>query len=708
VNGNPGKRRVSSSRRSETLDGLRGIAVLAVVIQHAWPAVLPGGFAGVDIFFVLSGYLITGLLTTEVGRTGHVDLVAFYARRVRRIIPAALLTILATCLLYAFLLGPALPETTIHESLAATFSASNILFASRATDYFAANPSSSPFLHFWSLGVEEQFYLVWPTLLVAVAVVGRRLGHPLVDRVLVTAVIAGIAISSFALTLASNQANAFFLLPQRAWELMVGGLLAWERGRGFLRLPPQLTAFRVAGVVTAALALAVVLIAAPYLGQWPGPATLLAVLGAALLVAAGDGMPGARVLKTRSLRFFGRISYALYLWHWPLLAATALVALPAADPPFLLTAAAVVIAIALAGASTVLIEEPIRSSSAPAIARGRAITYALVGAVVVAISTLTLTPAIALATAGNPPLAAALRTVRADRERLGADDCYPPLGDSRVRDCIYGAAANSDGSPTIGDSRGLPVVVLMGDSHAEMWFPLVDEWARTMRLALVPITKPSCPALDIPPWSDAAACTAWRTSALARIATLHPILTIVTSSTGVNLNMQGVLVRPRVTGFGPWIAPAARMLESLRDRSARVFFIGDVPRPGFSVPDCLAAHRWSPTDCSRSLTDAMPPEIVRGEQQAAAEAMVSFFDPSPWLCPQQTCTWMTGTSIGWADDHHLTASAALWMAPTLLPLLNQMAGQIACGDGDRRQVNSSGAVAAAAPVSVLGQAFVDG
>lgn len=659
------------SQRTRTLDGLRGIAVLAVVIEHAWPSLLPGGFAGVDVFFVLSGYLITRILVEELDRTGRLDLVGFYARRVRRILPAALITVLATCALYAVLLGPALPDSVVHEALAAAFSVPNLLFASRATDYFAANPSASPFLHFWSLGVEEQFYLLWPALLLVLTVAARRHRSRRLGPFVPHAAIAGIAIASLALALVSSQSYAFFLLPQRAWELMVGGFLAWFHHNGTARLPALRRPYRAVAVAFGAFGLAAVFAAAPSLGPWPGPGTVLAVSGAAILVAGGDEMPGARALAAPPLRFFGRISYAMYLWHWPLLAAAALLALPQTSPSPGVTALVVGLAIVIATVSTILVEEPIRISRAPWLSRRRAIVSGVAVAATVGIMALTVTSAVALAVTARNELNSALSIVRGDRERLGADDCYPKLGDPRVRECVYGAAANADGSPVQSVPAGMPVVVLFGDSHAEMWFPLIDEWAKETGVALFPLTKPSCAALDAPVWFDADACSAWRRSALTRLDALRPVLTIVTSSTAVHLNLGGRLVQPRVTDPREWIAPAAGMLENLRERSRHILFLGDVPRPGFSVPDCLAAHRWSPSDCALPLSEALPPAVLDAEKKAAEIAGVSFVDPSPWLCPQQTCTWMTGDRIGWADNHHLTTSGALAMRTQLKPLLDQ-------------------------------------
>ena len=351
------------TRRTLALDGLRGIAVVAVVIEHAWPSLLPGGFAGVDMFFVLSGYLITGLLVRELSVSGRINLTSFYARRVRRIVPASLACVVGIWVGYTLLLGPSVPDTLRPQALSATFSVSNFYFARTATGYFDADPSSSPYLHFWSLAVEEQFYLVWPTALLIVVVVTSRLTtSPMARRWIPVAVLAAAGLVSLALALWTNPTYAFYLLPQRGWELIVGGLLAWSQGHGLVRLAPTFAPWRIVGAVAGVILVTFVLLTAPSLGRWPGPGTVLVVIGTALLVAGGDGMPGARVLRTPPLRFMGRISYSLYLWHWPMIAFAGLIVLPTSPATDLAIAIAVVVAIGLATASTLWMEEPIRVS----------------------------------------------------------------------------------------------------------------------------------------------------------------------------------------------------------------------------------------------------------------------------------------------------------------------------------------------------------
>jgi peptidoglycan/LPS O-acetylase OafA/YrhL len=714
--------------RTPTLDGLRGIAVLAVVIEHAWPTLLPGGFAGVDVFFVLSGYLITRMLLGEVARTGRIDLVAFYARRVRRIIPAATLCVLGVAILFTTVLGVGFGRGFRTEALAAALSVSNFLFVNRSTDYFAADPSSSPFLHYWSLAVEEQFYLFWPTVLIVLFALGRWVarrsgpsaaaanlesesrgaGEASTDRLRIVrwlpiSLTVGLAAISFGLTLAGPQTTAFFLLPHRAWELLVGGLIAWLQPA--LPLPSGRTTAALASrwllAVGGAAALAVTF--AVQFERWPGLATALPVLGTAALIVGGTSVPGARWLSAAWLRFFGRISYALYLWHWPILAAAALIALPRPEPPLLMTIGAVAVAIGAAVVSTFVVEEPIRFSATRWLARGRALaaagTFVVLASVTVVIATsaapteaavwpghgpggetpgTTALPQASYGPSSRPGPSAApdirgqLGTISDDHERLIDDDCYTKVRQSGLRSCVYGAASTSDGGPVAEVPAGMPVAVLLGDSHAMAWFPAVNAWAGGAGMALVSLTRSGCPAVDAEVAGepeDVENCRLWREAAMALIGELDVVVTVVASSSGVPVIVDGVALVPR-NNPEPWVVPTARFLERLATVSRSIVYLADVPRPGFPVPDCLAAHWSDLATCALPVADAQPASFLQAEFAMAEAAGVTLVDPTPWICPDGTCPWILGGRIAYRDDHHLTASASLLLARPLTPLLD--------------------------------------
>ena len=296
------------------IQGLRAVAVLLVLAYHARIPGMPGGYIGVDVFFVVSGFLITGLIVRELRATGTVSLPAFYARRARRLLPAALVVIVATVVASAILLPPLRVVDVAGDGAAAAVYLSNIRFAAQATDYLQAELDPSPLLHFWSLGVEEQFYLFWPALLLFAA--SRR-----ADLRRIAIAVVAVAVGSMALSLvwtSSEAPLAFFLLPARAWELAVGAALALAVGR-LARLP--------APIATASVGLGLVLIVlgGVTLGldtPFPGTAALLPVGGGALVIAGGIRQPLgpiSRLLALPPMQWIGDISYSLYLWHWPLL-----------------------------------------------------------------------------------------------------------------------------------------------------------------------------------------------------------------------------------------------------------------------------------------------------------------------------------------------------------------------------------------------------
>jgi peptidoglycan/LPS O-acetylase OafA/YrhL len=361
------------------IEGLRGIAVLLVVFFHA--ALLsnsdlkvPGGFIGVDLFFVVSGFLITGLLIRERERTGKVNFAKFYARRVRRILPAAAVVLLITIPLSYTLVTLIQRPDTMTDAATAALSFANVRFAI-TTDYF--NPINySPFLHFWSLGVEEQFYFVWPALLFFAAWKKPRLGAGL-------ALIA-VVILSFGASVYMTDANpswAFYMLPTRAWQLAAGGLLAI--GAGSMDRLPSLMRPLISRILAIAgwLALIALLVDAFVLDSqttpYPGTAALVPTIAAVLLIASGMEAHGPGViLRLMPIRFIGKISYSLYLWHWPMLilgglylnGSAQLLAVPGQAVALLSGGQALALALFSIPVATVswgLVEEPFRRGHIP-------------------------------------------------------------------------------------------------------------------------------------------------------------------------------------------------------------------------------------------------------------------------------------------------------------------------------------------------------
>jgi len=327
------------------IDGLRAVAVAMVIGFHAFPETLPGGFAGVDVFFVISGYLITGILAAEIGRTGGVDIVVFYRRRLRRIVPALALVLAATlCFGWLVLLPSEYEALGLQTGAAAAFLA-NLAFWSGA-GYFAPGAAHLPLLHLWSLAIEEQFYLVWPMALAALA----RL-----PRLVLPLVAAALALSFVACLTTDDPATLFYSPLPRAWELLAGALLALLPR---LAIEGKAVIADIAALTGLWLIMGSALLVGPD-ARWPAPLTLAPIVGAMLLVGPAAGSRIAtRLLANRPAVAIGLISYPLYLWHWPLLSYAHI--LHAGPPPLPVRLAAIALALLLAILTFRLVETPIR------------------------------------------------------------------------------------------------------------------------------------------------------------------------------------------------------------------------------------------------------------------------------------------------------------------------------------------------------------
>src|SRR5215218_2006163 len=548
----------TTSRFRADVEGLRAVAVLAVVVYHAGLSQVGGGFVGVDVFYVLSGFLITGLLWEELDSTGRLRLGAFYARRARRLLPAAALVLVVTLVASAVWLSPLQVPVVARDAAAAALYVANYRFAAQRTDYLA-DASPSPLQHYWSLGVEEQFYLLWPLLLVVVFLAGRRLGRR--SPAVAAAALVPVGAGSFALSLrltAVAQPWAFFSLPTRAWELAAGGLVALAASR-LARLPG------LAAATLGWLGLEAILWSITRFGPstpFPGAAALFPVGGTVAVVAAGCAAPRLGpdlVLRRWPLQLGGRLSYAWYLWHWPLLVlAPAVAGHPLGLGPNLgLAAAAGVLAVA----TVKLVEDPVRLSRRLAGRPGRSLALGAsltATAAVAAIATASLSPAPQGRGVAAPP--AAIRpapptrtrstrprqdpaearlaelsapvleaVAKAARARTVPANLDPPLASAHANQsppvadgCLVRWQGVSSGPCRYGVAGARRTVVLFGDSHALQWFPALDHAARTHHWQLESLTKTTCPPVQLSFWSPVLRrpyreCDQWRATMLARI-----------------------------------------------------------------------------------------------------------------------------------------------------------------------------------------------
>ena len=685
------------------IEGLRGIAVLLVVLYHAGTLSnsslqIPGGFIGVDLFFVISGFLITGLLIRERERTGKVSFSRFYARRVRRILPAAAVVLLVTLPIAYKLVALSSRAAVMEDGASAAVSIANIRFA-MTTDYFnPINNSFSPFLHFWSLGVEEQFYFVWPALLALVA--WRR---PRVGAALALGVVAVVSFAASVIVTQSSPATAFYMLPTRAWQLAAGGLLAL--GVGSLARAPQALRSAVGLVLSVAgwVALAALAWIALTLDSktvpYPGTAALVPTVAGVLLIAAGAEAagPGA-LLRLMPVRFLGKISYSLYLWHWPILILGGLYLggpLDQSLTPF----QALVLAgfsIPVATVSWGLIEEPFRRGQIPlprpsrVVAGGVAVMLADVAA-----AGPTPTPTAAQSTASPIPTASPVPVTPAPGATSTPAPALTPALSPSPPVVVTTYALNSATRPTLanapndkeatwqsclgwdattvpstsskcvfGDPNGTYTVALVGDSHASALFPAVEAVASAHGWRLLVFLKISCQFVDMritdPNLNrEYTECATWNANVVARLRADPPNLVLVSGSRWI------YPVDPEQKTASYEGNALARMIAKIPGAS-RVAIIQDPPLPSEDVPLCLST---SPTDyrrCSYSRAVGFGSAMGTREAIASKATGAAVIDLTAEICPGTgACPVVIDNMIAWRDPHHLTATFSRSLGPAL-------------------------------------------
>jgi peptidoglycan/LPS O-acetylase OafA/YrhL len=635
------------------IEGMRGIAVLLVVMFHCGIPGFNGGFIGVDVFFALSGYLITGLILNEIARNGELSFRNFYARRARRLLPAAGLVVLSTLLLGLLIYSPLELARFAKWAAYTSLYISNFMFVRDASNYFASDVETNPFLHTWSLAVEEQFYLIWPALIAAALLFmksRRRLATLLV-------VLSTISLALCVWLTQHRQPWAFFSLPPRAWEFGLGGLACMTSAQN-LRLRPAWTkVFGWAGLI------AVLAGGCFYSPQtkFPGIAALLPVMGTlATLVAGTSGSSSAlsALLGSRILQTLGRLSYSWYLWHWPILL-MASVRFPDITWRGKLVAAA--LALLLAQTTFVLLERPIRISSfliaRPVLSLGLILLTAATG--IMGSRAVTGYAQRSLA-AGEQALFWAAAN---DTRPLFDGHCVVPAGVADVTLCEYG------------DRQSRPAAVLFGDSHAEHWFPALELIANQKRWHLFTVLKASCPAARVQVYSASlkrqdVECWSWREAALQRIVQLHPTVVVLSEKDGLVANhAHPARSGSHVVSAAEWEEGLRSTITYLDSHGVRTLVIADVPREGFDVPICLsraAAHRWATQDCVLTREAALN-EDARQAESAALRGLKSarLVDFADKLCTDSICQSVIDGQVVFRDSNHLTSTYARKLAPFL-------------------------------------------
>jgi peptidoglycan/LPS O-acetylase OafA/YrhL len=619
--------------------------VLLVVACHCGISWCSGGFIGVDVFFVLSGYLITGLLVAEIRRTSKVDLPRFYARRARRLLPALLLVLLTTLAAGSVIQVPEELNVAGRAARAAALYVSNIFFDHNAADYFAPDVESNPFLHTWSLGVEEQFYLFWPVLLI----LGLRSGKSIRPLASLLTAVTILSLGFCVWSTFHRPTLAFYELPARAWEFGLGGLLT-------LASLPKLG--RAAWTIVGWSGLSAILLPAFFLtagSHFPGWLAAIPALGTAAVLAAGSALPRRGVcvlLDWRAMQYLGARSYSWYLWHWPF------VVFSAAIFPAIPVVGRVVVAAGSLGAAALtyrFIERPIRLN--PRLAARTALSLGLaagtaVGAAAIAWLAIRLGDHMA-----HEPAMSQITAAVADIADMPRKQCVSLGLSAEVRTC------------TFGDPNSSTDVVLFGDSHAIQWFNALQLVARQAHWRLVTVVKAGCAASDIgaDTVAEADVCRTWRAKALQTISTLRPALVFAGSFTAVFGRMDDGWPYGRLDRL---TLGTRTTLDHLTQAGLRVVLLRDTPLPPFNVPTCVersAVHPWfGLRSCGFERATAVSSSVFDAEKTAAAGMpRVYFLDLTDEFCPAAVCPAILHDMIVYRDRNHLTGTFASSLAPAV-------------------------------------------
>ena len=599
------------------IQGLRALAALLVTIFHA--KFVPGGFIGVDIFYVISGYLITGLILREIENTGTLDLKSFYERRIKRLLPTSVFVLFATAIVGMFVL-PAITRDALGRDLfaAATY-VSNYLFAWWQNDYQNLDATPSPFIHYWSLAVEEQFYVIWPIFILFLSKYGKR------------AIFYGVLVSSvLSLALSVYQTHtspiwAFYSLPTRAWELGFGALLLfipatfWKN-----RFLPWL----------GFIGIAVSTLRFDETTPFPGSNALLPVLSTVVLIGSIAVWPRFfnDLSNNRVSQWLGAISYPLYLWHWPalVLPSSALGRPLRIQERFL----CILLTVILAHFTSKYIEQPLRHKN---FARKKIFLFFASTTIV------SLGAGLAISSTASSTIVIKGTDYKFDlidvmkKPSVYTDGCHVNYGEPESGECTYG------------DINAKRTIVLYGDSHAAQWFPALEKLANERRFKLVSLTKSACPSVDVPRDDRGAFkqadCDQWRFNSIARIKEIAPTAVILS-------NFQYFTPPSQYPDRNTWWNDGQRrLLTSLRGASDHLVYINDTPHPSRDIPNCLAAGNSKACD----TTEKTPVQIISGFEK---------IDPTPWLCTDLCPAFKDGYVV-YRDASHLTVDAALALTAQL-------------------------------------------
>ena len=682
-------------QRREDIEGLRAVAVAAVLLFHAGVPGLQGGYVGVDVFFVLSGFLITSLLINERTSSGTISLSSFYARRVRRLLPVSSLVAVLTLGASYIWLEPIRVRTLTSDMIATAGFASNFLFAYRGADYLQSSMPPSPLQHYWSLAVEEQFYLVWPVL-IAVVCLGLKNQSRLTVRFRVGVVSAIVAAASFiACMILMNQSQpwAFFSPHTRAFELALGALLA--------ALPVAATkGARSVSAVLSWCGLAGIIVSVATFSEttkFPGPWALVPVMSTFFAIAGGSATSWAPVsfLRFSPLQWLGSRSYSAYLWHWPIL----IIAEPALGRELSVADGLLCTAIGLGLSefSYRLVENPIRRNISIRGLRAAALAVSLVALLGgTAVLARTNPPTLALGPDVTTPVLATTTTIAGPTTTVPVAPQIPGLGSpiQAVVDATKATGLPGNLTPSLqqavsdqpiiyddgchvrftpiapkpgcsyGDLNSSTVVGVYGDSHAAQWFPALEKIAIKRKWKLNSYTKAGCPPAEIPVYNKVLGrvypeCKKWRQNTLDAMVADGVKFAFV-----IHFDRLLSAATRKPMWQKEWRDGLQGTLDALKSRGITPILFEDTPWPGQTIPSCLSRNYTNVHECSPTVTNAYRSDMfeMRQDFDRAGENVVWV---RHWFCANNLCPTIVGNLLVYRDDNHLTVTFASFVAPLL-------------------------------------------
>jgi peptidoglycan/LPS O-acetylase OafA/YrhL len=615
------------------IEGLRAIAILAVILCHAKMPYMQGGFVGVDIFFVLSGYLITGLLVREIAQTGKVNFLSFYARRFKRLLPGLALMILVSCLAAYILLAPSEQTFQSDSSLYASLWISNIGYMLASTDYF--NPfTTNLFLHTWSLGVEEQFYLVWPALILLF----MRTENTVLLTWLVLVFTACLGLSIALSNIAPSW--GFYSMPSRGWQFALGGIVSLVATTGLSEKYKSATARTLAGHGGLCLILAGILLFDEQM-KYPGYAALVPSMGAALILFA-QGSPVNNAMSAKPMQAIGKISYSWYLWHWPVfIFGTTLTH----RTDLALYSLLIVISLLLAILAYKTVEMPIRNRQLNP--RGMIACSIVLMTSGAAASSAWNQGSSTWASNGDQRQFSLVRFDRPDIYGLGCDGWYS-IAD--VNACSFN------------DGEYSKTAVMLGDSVGLQWFSAFASIYGTGDWRLLVVTKSGCPIADEPVYYRTigrmyTVCEDWRNAAVKFITELKPELVLIGSAADYELE--------------DWESATRRILDPISKATDRVYVIQGSPYLSVHGPDCLSREKWQPAAIASLAACASPykpnTEAFSAIDAAAAEFKnVRTLNFNDLVCPDGVCSARNDKVVVFRDAFHVTDRFVRSVTPQIM------------------------------------------